>query len=112
MSNKIKLFVAPLALIAGAAFAVPAAAQNYSPYEMRMEINHLQERVEQIGETSRFTKAEYRRMQNAVDSLASTYREYGRNGFTRREVAVLNDRIDNVRARIHTQARDGQRLRR
>jgi len=113
MSNKITLLAAPLALAAGVAIAsTPAAARDYSPYEMRVEIGQLHQQVERIGESRRFTNSEYRRMQNAVDSLESRYRQMGRDGFSRAEIAGLSDRIDNVRERIYVQARDGDRLRR
>ena len=112
MFMKIATIATPLALAAGIAFATPAAAQNYSPHQMRAEIGQLHQQVERIGESRRFTNSEYRRMQNAVDLLEDTYRQYGRDGFDRREVAGLSERIDNVRARIRTQARDGDRLNR
>ncbi len=112
MSINIRALAAPLALFAGASFAAPAMAQTYSPHEMRVEIAQLHEQVERIGEGRRFTNAEYRRMQNAVDSLESSYRQYGRDGFSRREIMGLSERIDNVRARISIQARDGDQLRR
>jgi hypothetical protein len=72
----------------------------------------LHQQVERIGESRRFTNAEYRRMQNAVDSLDAAFRQYGRDGFSRREIAGLSERIDNVRARIDTQANDSDQLRR
>lgn len=104
------LTLAPLVLAAGLALATPAAAHDYSPHQMRAEIGQLEDRVERIGQTHSFTNGEYRRMMNAVNSLEETYRHYGRGGFSRREIAVLNERIDNVRARINYQARDGERM--
>ena len=112
MFTKVTKIAAPLALAAGIAFATPAAASFYSPFQMRVEIGQLHQQVERIGQSNRFTNSEYRRMQNAVDLLEDTYRSYGRDGFDRREVAGLSERIDNVRARINTQARDGDRLNR
>lgn len=112
MRIKTLALTAPLALAAGLALAAPAAARDYSPFEMRVQIGQLQERVERIGESRRFTNSEYRRMLNAVEALEDTYRASGRDGFTGREIASLSDRIDNVRDRINTQARDGDRLNR
>ena len=112
MFKKATFIAAPLALAAGLALATPAAARDYSPFQMHLEICQLHQQVERIGDGNRFTNAEYRRMQNAVELLDDTYREFGRDGFSNREVSVLSDRIDNVRSRINTQARDGERLNR
>lgn len=112
MSHKIRFFAAPLALAAGLAFASPALAQTYSPNEIRNQIDRMEYQIEEIGETRRFTNSEYRQLLNRIDGLRSSYRQYARDGFSRRELSGLSERVDNVRRIIRVQARDGDRLRR
>lgn len=113
MKRKLSIIAAPIALITGLAFSVPAAAQGvYSPGQMRAEIAQLDRQIARIGQSRAFTNSEYRRMTNAVDALDRLYDRYRRGGFSSYELRSLSNRIDNLHVRVAQQANDRERLRR
>ena len=102
---------APLALVATALMASPAAAQQpYSPRDMRAQLTQIDREIVRIGRTDRFTQSEYRGLSNRVEALDAQISRAGRDGFTRRELDNLSDRIDSLRQDVRRQARDRDRL--
>ena len=110
MFSKRFLVAAPLALIAGLAFASPAAAQRWEgPRELRNEIAQLDRHIEQNSDSRRYTNQELRQLRNSVENLEDRYDRYSRNGWTRSEVNDLGDRIENARERVRYERRDDDR---
>lgn len=122
--KKLNTIAAPAllaALVLGA--ASPAMAQNgyhrgdhgrggydqRTPYradQIRAQINDLQRRIDRNDGRDRISEREARALRNDVRGLQATFRAYNRNGLDRREMAVLNQRIDNIRTRLHIEKRD------
>lgn len=115
--KKLNKILAP-ALLAALAFgaANPAAAQMGAPMgrhtpmradQIRAQINDLQMRIDrnQWG-SQRISPREAAGLRNDVRNLQATFRAYNRNGLDGREMATLNGRIENIRTRLHIEARD------
>jgi len=113
MISKKFLVAAPLALIAGLAFASPAAAQRWDGAgELRSDIRDLDRTVERSAESRRYTNQELRQLRTWIGNLEERYDRYARGGWTRTEVNDLGERIDSVRQRIRNAGDNDRRGRR
>ena len=111
---KLNTIAAP-ALLAALALgaASPAMAQmgpGRTPLradQIRAQIANLEMRIDrnQWGR-GRISPREAAGLRNDIRNLRATFRAYNRNGLDRREMGVLNARIDNIRTRLHIEARD------
>ena len=111
--NKIAAPALLAALVLGA--ASPAMAQNrhYNDHrtpvradQIRAQINWLQTRIDRRDNRDRISEREARALRQDVRGLQATFRAYNRNGLDRREMSVLNQRIDNIRTRMRIETRD------
>jgi predicted RNase H-like nuclease (RuvC/YqgF family) len=73
---------------------------------IRVQIDNLQQRVERVDRRDRISEREAAALRRDVYRLRQQYRDYSRNGLSRREVQVLQDRIQNVRQRLQYERRD------
>ena len=73
---------------------------------IRMQIEQLERRIQRTDGRDRISEREAASLRRAVYSLRQQYRDYSRNGLTRREVQVLQNRIQQVRQRIGYERRD------
>lgn len=100
------------ALVLGA--ASPAMAQygpnHRTPYradQIRAQINELQVRIDRNdNRRNRLSPREAAGLRNDVRNLQATFRTYNRNGLNPAEMRTLNNRIGNIRTRLHIEARD------
>ena len=111
------------AMIAGAAVvATPAAAQGWvgfqggyaSAYNGRgiaQEINQLQNQVQQAQRRGTISPREATGLRRQVTNLQRNYRLYSRNGLDRREVAILQSQVNQVRQALRHERRDFDRRR-
>lgn len=114
--NKIAAPVMLAALALGAvspAMAQPRHPQShqqqrggYNANQIRAQIAELQRRIDRNDFRGRISERETRALRNDVRNLQNTFRAYNRNGLDRREVATLNNRIDNIRGRLRIESRD------
>ena len=73
---------------------------------IRTQIEQLERRIQRTDGRDRISEREAASLRRAVYSLRQQYRDYSRNGLTRREVQVLQNRIQQVRQRIGYERRD------
>ena len=73
---------------------------------IRTQIEQLERRIQRTDGRDRISEREAASLRRAVYSLRQQYRDYSRNGLTRREVQVLQNRIQQVRRRIGYERRD------
>ena len=133
MGIRTKLFISALVGGASLAVAIPAQAQNYSQsrewrndryddrrddrydqrYDargqanaLRAQIEQLEQRVQRLDRRDRISQREAAQLRRAVYDLRQQYRSFSRNGLTRREAQILQQRIQNVRQRLAHEARD------
>lgn len=86
--------------------ATPARAET-----IRSQIDDLQRRVERNDNRDRISEREARGLRQDVWQLRQQFRSFNRDGLNDREFRILQNRIDNVRARLHIERndRDGHR---
>lgn len=107
--NKLNKIAAPALLAALALGAVSPAMAQRTPFradQIRAQINELQNRITRNNWGGRVSAREAAGLRNDVRNLQATFRAYNRNGLDGREMSVLNTRIDNIRTRLHIEARD------
>jgi predicted RNase H-like nuclease (RuvC/YqgF family) len=73
---------------------------------IRTQIEQLERRIQRNDGRDRISDREAASLRRAVYSLRQQYRDYSRNGLTRREVQVLQNRIQQVRQQIGYERRD------
>lgn len=102
------LIAAPLALAAAATLATPASAASYtsSPAQVRKEIAQLDRQIDRAKERKTISWREARQLHNRVDQLEKLYVRYARNGFTRIELRVLDNRVDAVQRQLRIERHD------
>ncbi|MFC4296016.1 hypothetical protein ACFO0A_13225 [Novosphingobium tardum] len=123
------------ALIAGSALtaALPAQAQSYpqaNRYEQNrheqdrrdyngydrnyrgnanaiyQQIQQLRMRIQRTDARDRISEREAAGLRRAVNQLQQQFRDYNRNGLSQRETRILQDRINQIRARLSYERRD------
>ncbi len=79
--------------------------------ELNSRISNLQTRIDMGKRTRQLSLREAARLSSQLSSIVSTKRSFERSGrgLDGREVATLNTRLDDLSARIHVQAHDGNR---
>ena len=73
---------------------------------IRTQIEQLERRIQRTDGRDRISEREAATLRRAVYNLRQQYRDYSRNGLTRREVQVLQNRIQQVRQQIGYERRD------
>ena len=76
---------------------------------IRSQIEQLERRIQRNDGRDRISEREAATLRRAVYGLRQQYRDYSRNGLTRREAQVLQSRIQQVRERLHYERRDDDR---
>lgn len=107
------------ALIAGAAVvATPASAQpwfNQRPVaahnQIRNEIGQLSNRITQAERRRTISQREAQALRRQAIQVQRSHASFSRNGLDRREVAVLNSQLDQIRRNLRTERRDNDRRR-
>ena len=97
----------PLAIGAGLMSATPASAANfYGAKEIRTELRMLDR---QIDRKKGLSYREQVRLERRIDNVQALQRRYARNGYSRNELRILNQKVGAIKASIRYQARDSNR---
>lgn len=107
------------ALIAGAAVvATPAAAQNwgyqghgYNGAQIGQQINQLQNQIAQAQRRGTISPREANGLRRQATNVQRNYRQFSRNGLDRRETALLQRQVQQVRQALRLERRDNDRRR-
>ena len=106
------------ALIAGAAVvASPAAAQNwgYNGYgaasAVSQQIHQLQSQIANAQRRGTISPREANGLRRQASQVQRNFRLFSRNGLDRREVAVLQSQVQQVRQALRFERRDFDRRR-
>ena len=106
------------ALIAGAAVvATPAAAQNwgYNGYGaasgVSQQIHQLQSQIANAQRRGTISPREANGLRRQASQVQRNFRLFSRNGLDRREVAVLQSQVQQVRQALRFERRDFDRRR-
>ena len=70
------------------------------------QIEQLQRRVARNDGRDRISEREAAGLRRQVNELQIQFRDYNRNGLTQRESRYLQDRIHQIRSRLHYERRD------
>ena len=70
------------------------------------QIEQLQRRVARNDYRDRISEREAAGLRNAVYQLRIQFRDFNRNGLTQREARYLQDRINQIRSRLHNERHD------
>ncbi|HTN13906.1 MAG TPA: hypothetical protein VL094_03785 [Sphingomonadaceae bacterium] len=109
--NKLTKLIAPAiaaSLVLGA--AVPASAapwQGRNNY--RQEIAQLDRQIDRAQERRLISHREADRLERKVDQLRNLHVRYAKNGFTKTELRILDQRIYTVKRQIASEVADRDR---
>lgn len=70
------------------------------------QIEQLQRRIARNDGRDRISEREAAGLRNAVYQLQMQFRDYNRNGLSQREARILQDRINQIRSRLHYERHD------
>ena len=109
MRNLIMPVLAATAAIATFA-ATPADAQRWRMrpnvrVQLNQDINQLNNRIVRAERRHTITRREALTLRSQSAQLRSLYYRYNRNGLTRREVWVLESRVNHIRANLRLSRR-------
>ncbi len=106
MTNTNKLVASALAASLALGIAVPASAAVFNPGAIRQQIAQLDSQIDRAEARRTISHREAQQLDRQVDRLQDTYRAYARGGFTRYELANLDNGINQVRRQLTVQRRD------
>lgn len=121
MNRLIKIIAPALAASLALGAAVPASAATWEGrheigryengrHEIGRQIAQLDRQVDVARARHLISWRESARIEAKVDRLQRLYRSYARNGFSRGELRVLDNRIDAVKRDLTRQANDRNRF--
>ncbi len=104
------LFATPLALAAAATLiASPASAapghRDDTRGGLRSEINQLDRKIDRLEQRRLITRTEANRLDRKVKRLEDQLVRYARNGLTRAEIRLINNRIETVDRQIEREVK-------
>ena len=84
---------------------------NRGTYQLDARIDALRDRIDRSRDRGSLSRREADRLEWRLRGITDTKRSYERSGrgLDGREVAMLNDRLDNLSADVHGEGRDGNR---
>lgn len=110
-------FLIPLALAAGTMVAAaPASAQSWrfqgpAYNQMRAEISQLANQISRLEQRGRISRREAQGLRRQSISLQRNLHAFARNGIDRREHAVLDRQLRQIRQNLRIERRDFDRRR-
>ena len=107
MTNAKKIVASALAASLALGIAVPASAAGYNAGALRSEIAQRDKQIDRAEARRTISHREAQQLDRQVDRLQNTFRAYARDGFTRYELASLNNGIAQVRNQLRSQRWDG-----
>ncbi|WP_054531981.1 hypothetical protein [Erythrobacter sp. SG61-1L] len=109
--NRLAKLIAPAiaaSLVLGA--AVPASAASWQGRDSyRQEIAQLDRQIDRAQERRLISQREADRLERKVDQLQNLHARYAKNGLTRTEERILDQRIDSVKRQIAAEVADRDR---
>jgi len=109
MTNPKKIVASALAASLALGVAAPASAAVWNAGQLRQEINQLDRQIDRAEARRTISQREARQLDRQVDRLEDAFRAYARGGFTRYELASLNNGIDRVKSQLRAERRDFDR---
>lgn len=78
---------------------------------IRNQLDQLQRRIERNDNRDRISEREAAGLRRDIWSVREQFRRFNRDGLNNREFRALQNRIDNIRGRLHVERndRDGRR---
>jgi TolA-binding protein len=110
MTNAHRIVASALAASLALGIAAPASAAAWNaPGQLRQEIAQLDSQINRAEARRLISQREAQQLDRQVDRLRETFRSYARGGFTRYELAHLDNRIDQVKRQLRVERRDDDR---
>lgn len=109
MTKANKIVASALAASLALGIAVPANAAIYNAGSLRAEIAQLDNQIDRAEARRTISHREAQQLDRQVDRLQDSFRSYARGGFTRYELASLNNGVAQVRNQLQAQRWDGNR---
>jgi len=106
MTTAQKIVASALAASLALGVAVPASAAVFNPGNLRQEIAQLDNQIDRAEARRTISHREAQALDRQVDRLENTFHAYARGGFTRYELASLNNGVDQVRRALRVERRD------
>jgi len=111
--NRFTKLIAPAlaASLALGAVAPATAAPFFNGGNIRQQIAQLDRKVEQAERQHRLTRQEAQKLNRLVNQVENLQARYARNGFTKGELRILDQRVDTVSRQIDREiaSRNGPR---
>lgn len=100
--NRFTKIIAPAlaASLALGAVAPATAAPFFGAGNVRQQIAQLDRKIDQAERQHRLTRQEAQKLDRLVDQVQTLQARYARNGFTKGELRILDQRIDTVSRQI------------
>lgn len=109
MTSAKKIVASALAASLALGIAAPASAAVFNPGQLRQEIAQLDNRIDRAEARRTISHREAQQLERQVDRLQDAFRSYARGGFSRYELASLNNQIESVKRQLRAERRDGDR---
>ena len=112
MTNASKIVASALAasLALGIAAPASAAAAWNAPGQLQQQIYQLDRQIERAEARRTISHREAQSLDRQVNQLQAMFRSYARGGFTRYELASLDNRITAVQRQLKIERRDNDRF--
>ncbi len=112
--NRLNKLIAPalaVALTFGAAVPASAATWGQDARQLRSQITQLDRQIDRAEQRRLLSSREANQLERKVENLKDLHSRYARNGFTRAELRMLDQRIDTVKRQVDREiaSRDGRR---
>lgn len=107
--NRFNKLIAPAlaaALALGAAVPATAAPWQQDARELRNQIVQLDRLIDRAEQRRLLSSREAHQLERKVDNLKDQHSRYARNGFTRVELRILDQRIDTVKRQLDREISD------
>jgi septal ring factor EnvC (AmiA/AmiB activator) len=107
MTTAKKIVASALAASLALGITAPASAAVFNAGSLRAEIAQLDNRIDRAEARRTISHREAQQLDRQVDRLQDAFRAYARGGFTRYELASLNNGIAQVKRQLQSQRWDG-----
>ena len=110
-------FLIPLMAFGAFAAAAPASAQSWRAQpaaahgQIRQEIGQLHQQIANAQQRGRISQREANGLRRQVAQLQNNYARFSRGGIDRREYAMLDSQLRQVRQNLRTERADVDRRR-
>lgn len=113
MTKLTKLIAPALAASLALGITVPASAATFvnSAGNVRIELAQLDRQIDVARARHQISASESATLEKKVDRAQKLYRTYSRNGFSRAELRVLDNRVDTLKRDLARQVNDRDNFR-